>query len=86
MIVPDEAAPAVVAGSVVLWSHEDGEPISEIGWMVLQEFQTTCSYSALRPITPPKPLSALRRRSGDRQVSDDLIRPYAICHTPSFLA
>lgn len=40
MIVPDEAAPEMVAGSVVLWSHdEDGEPISEIGWMVLPEFQ-----------------------------------------------
>jgi RimJ/RimL family protein N-acetyltransferase len=39
MIIPGEAAPAVVAGSVVLWSHEDGEPISEIGWMVLPEFQ-----------------------------------------------
>jgi RimJ/RimL family protein N-acetyltransferase len=36
MIVPDEAAPEVV----VLWSHdEDGEPVSEIGWMVLPEFQ-----------------------------------------------
>jgi RimJ/RimL family protein N-acetyltransferase len=39
MIIPDEAASAVVAGSVVLWSHEDGEHISEIGWMVLPEFQ-----------------------------------------------
>lgn len=39
MIIPDEAAPAVAAGSVVLWSHEDGELISEIGWMVLPEFQ-----------------------------------------------
>ncbi len=39
MIVPDEAAPEVVAGSVVLWSHEDGERMSEIGWMVLPEFQ-----------------------------------------------
>src|SRR5258708_15318609 len=40
MIIPDRAAPAVVAGSVVLWSHEDdGGPISEIGWMVLPEFQ-----------------------------------------------
>ena len=48
--------------------------------------ETTCSYSALRPITPPKALSALRLRSTGRQVSDDLIRPYAICHTPSFLA
>lgn len=40
MILPDEAAPEVVAGSVVLWSHEeDGERISEIGWMVLPGFQ-----------------------------------------------
>jgi RimJ/RimL family protein N-acetyltransferase len=40
MIVPDEAAPDVVAGNVVMWSHEeDGEPTSEIGWMVLPEFQ-----------------------------------------------
>ena len=48
MILPDAAAPHVVAGSVVLWSHEDEEPdpadpapasLSEIGWMVLPEFQ-----------------------------------------------
>ncbi len=40
MIVPDAAAPEVVAGSVALWSHEDeGEVLSEIGWMVLPEFQ-----------------------------------------------
>jgi RimJ/RimL family protein N-acetyltransferase len=40
MIVPDTAEPGVVAGSVVLWSQTDrGEPLSEIGWMVLPEFQ-----------------------------------------------
>jgi RimJ/RimL family protein N-acetyltransferase len=40
MIVPDEAAPDVVAGNVVMWSHDqEGEPTSEIGWMVLPEFQ-----------------------------------------------
>jgi RimJ/RimL family protein N-acetyltransferase len=39
MIIPDEAVPTVVAGSVALWSHEDSEPISEIDWMVLPEFQ-----------------------------------------------
>ena len=40
MIVPDEATPDVVAGNVVMWSHEEGgEPISEIGWMVLPDFQ-----------------------------------------------
>ncbi len=44
MIVPDEAAPEVVAGSVVLWSHDEdgGGPVSEIGWMVLPEFQGRC--------------------------------------------
>jgi RimJ/RimL family protein N-acetyltransferase len=40
MIVPDESAPDAVAGNVVMWSHdEDGEARSEIGWMVLPEFQ-----------------------------------------------
>ncbi|MFB6825408.1 GNAT family N-acetyltransferase [Streptomyces virginiae] len=40
MIVLDEADPGVPAGTVTLWSHlEDGERISEIGWMVLPEFQ-----------------------------------------------
>ena len=48
MIVPDEAAPDVVAGQVSLWQHDgdaggdDGagaEPVSEAGWMVLPEFQ-----------------------------------------------
>jgi RimJ/RimL family protein N-acetyltransferase len=40
MILPDEAAPDVVAGNVVMWSHDEGgEPVSEIGWMVLPEFQ-----------------------------------------------
>ncbi len=40
MIIPDESAPEMVAGTVALWSHEDrGSPISEIGWMVLPEFQ-----------------------------------------------
>lgn len=40
MIVPDGADCATVAGSVVVWLNvERGEPISEIGWMVLPEFQ-----------------------------------------------
>ncbi|GGQ27429.1 MULTISPECIES: GNAT family N-acetyltransferase [unclassified Streptomyces] len=40
MIVPDPAAPEVVAGSVTIRSHGsgDGQP-AEIGWMVLPEFQ-----------------------------------------------
>jgi len=40
MIIPDQSAPGVVAGSIALWPHEDGQtPMSEIGWMVLPEFQ-----------------------------------------------
>jgi RimJ/RimL family protein N-acetyltransferase len=37
MIVPDEADPAGVAGSVVMWRNDRG--VSEIGWMVLPRFQ-----------------------------------------------
>ncbi|GAA0592578.1 GNAT family N-acetyltransferase [Actinomadura livida] len=40
MIVPDAGHPDVVAGTVTIWSHgTDDGPISEIGWMVLPEFQ-----------------------------------------------
>ncbi|WP_327302167.1 GNAT family N-acetyltransferase [Streptomyces sp. NBC_01298] len=40
MIVPDEAEPGLVAGTVTLWPHNtDAERMSEIGWMVLPEFQ-----------------------------------------------
>ncbi|WP_037570568.1 GNAT family N-acetyltransferase [Phaeacidiphilus oryzae] len=37
MIVPDEADPGGVAGSVVLWRNDRGD--AEIGWMVLPRFQ-----------------------------------------------
>jgi hypothetical protein len=46
---------------------------------------TDCSYSNLREITPRRKLSELRLRKGNRQLSNDFIRPYAICRTPSFL-
>jgi RimJ/RimL family protein N-acetyltransferase len=41
MIIPDESVPELAAGTVTLWSHEPdaGGLISEIGWMVLPEFQ-----------------------------------------------
>jgi RimJ/RimL family protein N-acetyltransferase len=39
VIVPDEDSSAA-AGSVCIWTSEaDGEPQSEIGWMVLPEYQ-----------------------------------------------
>ena len=40
MIVPDPDVPEVVAGSVTIWSHDtDDGPMSEIGWMILPQFQ-----------------------------------------------
>jgi RimJ/RimL family protein N-acetyltransferase len=40
MILPDEQEPEIVAGSVVLWSNnEQADAFSEIGWMVLPDFQ-----------------------------------------------
>jgi RimJ/RimL family protein N-acetyltransferase len=37
---PGRELTGAVAGSVVLWSHDtEGEPLSEIGWMVLPEVQ-----------------------------------------------
>jgi RimJ/RimL family protein N-acetyltransferase len=38
-IIPDEAD-AAPAGTVCIWDHAlEGEPISEIGWMILPRFQ-----------------------------------------------
>ncbi|MFK4105504.1 GNAT family N-acetyltransferase [Streptomyces sp. NPDC019531] len=40
MIVPDPERPEVVAGALTIWSQDPGDgPLSEIGWMVLPEFQ-----------------------------------------------
>ncbi|GAB7182314.1 hypothetical protein ATKI12_2145 [Kitasatospora sp. Ki12] len=40
LIVPDGTEDGAVAGSVNLWSdEEDGERVSEIGWMVLPGYQ-----------------------------------------------
>lgn len=47
---------------------------------------TPCSYTDLREISPRRKLSELRLRDGNRPLSDDYIRPYAICKTPGFLA
>jgi RimJ/RimL family protein N-acetyltransferase len=39
VIVPEED-PSAAAGTVTIWSHEEhGEPINEIGWMVLPGYQ-----------------------------------------------
>lgn len=46
---------------------------------------TTYTFSDLAAIAPARPLSALRLRRTGKPLSDNYIRPYAICQTPSFL-
>ena len=46
---------------------------------------TTYSFSDLNEIDETKPLSSLKLRSSQRPLSDNYIRPYAICETPDFL-
>jgi hypothetical protein len=62
-----------------------------IYWALVVEIEvddgtTTCRYSDLRPIQPPRPLSALRLLSSGLSISDNYIRPYAICHTPTVIS
>lgn len=47
--------------------------------------QTTCLYFDLRKVAPARQRSELTLRTGNRPLSDNLIRPYAICWTPHFL-
>jgi hypothetical protein len=64
---------------IIYWAYIDDITIDDLTG-------TTCTYSDLRPVTPRRKLSSLRLRSTGRPLSDDYIRPYAICRTPSFLA
>ena len=47
---------------------------------------TRYGFTNLTPIEDHYPLSTLRLRSSNRPLSDNFIMPYAICHTPSFIA
>ncbi len=49
-------------------------------------YTTTYQFTDLEPIQGDLPLSTLRLRSTNRPLSDNYIRPYAICHTPSFIS
>jgi hypothetical protein len=80
-----ELMPLVLSGAeddtgLLYWATIDDITIDE------EIRTTTCTYSNLRTITPPKPKSSLRLRKTGRPISEDFIRPYAICHTPDFLA
>lgn len=47
---------------------------------------TKYEFTDLKQITGDLPLSSLKLQSTNRPLSDDYIRPYAICHTPSFIS
>ena len=46
---------------------------------------TTYKFSDLTPIPDNPPLSILRKRNGGKPLADKYQRPYALCHTPSFI-
>ena len=45
---------------------------------------TTIRFSELGRLPKKRPLSSLRLKISGQQLSDEFIRPYAICHTPGF--
>jgi hypothetical protein len=65
---------------LIYWAAIDHITIDE------EDRATTCTYSNLKAIIPVRPQSSLRLRSTGRPLSEGFIRPYAICHTPAFLA
>ncbi len=80
-----ELMPLVFSGAekdtgLIYWATVDDITINE------ESRTTACTYSNLRTITPHKPKPSLRLRSTGRPISEDFIRPYAVCHTPAFLA
>ena len=54
--------------------------------VVVDEDKPTCRYFDLRRIAPARPRSEVQLRAGNRPLSGNLIRPYAISWTPHFLA
>jgi RimJ/RimL family protein N-acetyltransferase len=84
VILPDDD-PAVTAGTVCIWSHEqDGEDVNEMGWMVLPAFQG-------RGLATAAVRSLLDRARGERRW--DVIHTYpgisngasnAICRKAGF--
>jgi hypothetical protein len=53
----------------------------------IEEINSTTRYefTGLEEVKGEMPLSSLKLRSTNRPLSDNYIRPYAICHTPSFI-
>jgi hypothetical protein len=81
----DERMAVIFSGAeddtgLIYWAIIDDITIDE------EDRTTTCTYSNLKAITPARPKSSLCLRSTGRPLSEDFIRPYAICHIPAFLA
>jgi hypothetical protein len=49
------------------------------------DLTTTYEFTGLQQIASHLPLSSLKLRSTNRALSNNYIRPYAICLTPSFV-
>ena len=59
------------------------------GWALLDKIiveggETRYSFSELRPFPEVRHKSSLKKRNGER-LSQNFIRPYAICRTPAYL-
>ena len=74
---------------LILADAADSTPL--LYWAVVEDITydedagvTTCRYANMRRVEGDRPLSALTLRNG-RSLSDDYIRPYAICKTPHFI-
>ena len=48
-------------------------------------FTTRYEFTELEEVKGDLPLSTLRLKSTNQPLSDDYIRPYALCQTPSFI-
>jgi hypothetical protein len=51
----------------------------------LDEIGTAYTFTGLKPLPEKQPLRSLRLKRSGKLLSDNYIRPYAICETPSFL-
>lgn len=87
-----EASRAGLHMPILFSTSEDQANISY--WGVIDKIsiddgaqETTCIYSAVRTVEPPRQLSELRLRNGGKPLAQKpTIRSHAICHTPEFLA
>ena len=77
---------------IIFGAAEDDSPKGLIYHAVLESVETDSSastteykFSGLKPIDGIVPLSSLKLKSKNQPLSNDYIRPYAICYTPSFI-